>query len=298
MALLLTGLVGCNLLSPILIGFDPQNPDAHGYLAVAVVFLCPGVAIFIMAIAHAVNAHRSVAIKAWGPKLLCLAALGLPLYQAAIQLPKCNLRAHWAAEETTHQILDQPHGALIFTSYFETIFNLWAVQVTSDLRPDLSIIHRHFLSQPGYLDSLRVKISPTIWSILNQWNMTGQIGNHELHLLTEFGPLFFEYDFDLETNIIQHSNPAGLLLHYSDLTKDTKDTKADQHQQRIEIWMTGNGDLQENETRRALAWTHFLLAHFACQRHQLTLAKFHYHYLRALAPMDMKSSNLAHQCGL
>ncbi len=43
-------------------------------------------------------------------------------------LPRNDLTHHWATEETSRELLRQPPGALLLTSYFQTVFDAWAMR--------------------------------------------------------------------------------------------------------------------------------------------------------------------------
>ncbi|MFH1132224.1 MAG: DUF2723 domain-containing protein [Pseudomonadota bacterium] len=286
-AALLTGLVGFNLVGPFLVGFDPMNPDAHGYLAVAVALLSPAIAVFLVAAVRALADRARQTIFVVGAL-----ALALVLFQAIVHLPRCNLRNHWAAEETARHILNQPSGTLLITSYFETIFNVWALQTTADLRPDVRVLHRNFLSQPGYVDDLRVTW-PEIYPLAQNWRQHNRLLLKDLDQFLTKRPIAVEYDLNIPHGLAQKLRPAGLTLTYGGTPQPTDWLL---HRQRIGQWTYELGPVVEHETRRAMTWTHYLLAHFACRRNLTKMARMHIHKALLLAPEAQALKQLAQNC--
>jgi hypothetical protein len=54
--------------------------------------------------------------------------------------------------------------------------------------------------------------------------------------------------------------------------------------------------LDENETRRAVAWLHFLEARFCCERGLEALALRHLEWARRVAPLDRQLEALSRRC--
>ncbi len=292
LGLLFSGLVLLNMCFPFLVGFDPLNPDAHGYLAVAVAFLSPGLCLFIVIAVEtaALAGRRGVVLVA----LVCMVASGSLMYQGASLLERGDLKGHWAAEETARQILAQPPGALLLTSYFETTFNLWAIQSTTDLRPDVLAVHRNFLNQPGYVEA-QGKRSPLLKPYLVRWRDKGHMGARDLDQLAGRRSVRVEYDLNIPPSVITRLQPAGLTLAVGD--PGIKGAFS-AHTRQLKRWARALGPMDEGETRRTAAWTHYLLTHFACLRKMGDLARFHFARAHALAPNDIRLQSLARRCGL
>jgi hypothetical protein len=287
--LLLLSLVGFNLLSPLTVGFDPMNPDAHGYLAVAVAFLGPGLAVMVAAVG-AVLARR----RTWAAALWCLLACGLPLYQGLASLPRCDLRDHWAAEETGRMVLGpQPGRALLVSSYFETAFNLMALRAGADMRPDVRLLHRGFLGMPGYVEDL-ARDAPQLAAAARRWRSAGRLLTTDLDRLARGRPLSLEYDLTLAPQVAARLRPAGLTLAYG------AGPGADpaRHLALIRRWQRALGPVDELETRRTVTWTHYLLARYACGQGDTELARFHHAAASALAPESRDLARLASRCKL
>lgn len=281
-AALLTLLAAGNLLSPFLVGFDPFNPDAHGYLCVAVCTLAPGIAVFLVILIDQLRSHL--------PRLapVALLVLLLPLLQLR-GLAAADLSDHWAAEETGRAVLDVPSGALALTSYFETIFNAWALQSTADLRPDVAVVHRNFLAQPGYAASLGRR-QPELASYLSRWHAQRRPLLADLRALARERAVRVEFDLNVDETLARALGPAGLLLALGDGIDATAASK------RVAAWRAAVGPVSENETRRALTWTHYLLALHGCRYGPRPVGRAHLAAAQKLAPHSRQLTALAARC--
>jgi hypothetical protein len=295
--LLLTALVACNMASPLVVGLDPLNPDAYGYLCIGVAALCPGLAVVIAGAISVLPWHK--AGRRW-PALAVWSLMALlPVYQVFVNLGAVDLREHWAAEETGRQVLlQQPPGALLFTSYFETIFNIWALRATSDLRPDLQVVHRNFISQKGYLDQLAAR-QPQLAPMARRWEQAGHLLAVDLEQLATRRPVRVEVDLNLHREVSARLAPAGLAQAFG--APRTSDGSS-RHRELIEQWERAAGvDAQEQvdlETRRAVVWTHYLICVFACQQSLMEVARFHHAHASRLAPRDLRLARLGERCRL
>ena len=147
-------LLGATLLcmaSQVTMPADPHNPDVHGYLLFAIALLAAGAYWFFAAIAASPRALSSAGA---GPSSSRAAAhvglvfaAALPVLQLSASWNRFSLGAFHAAEEVTRPMLrDLPTGAIALTSYFQSIFLAWHARVVEGERPDVPILHRHFLS--------------------------------------------------------------------------------------------------------------------------------------------------------
>lgn len=290
--LLLLGLAGLNLLSPLTVGFDPLNADAHGYLSVAVAFLGPGLAVLVAVLAGELSAKGR---RRMAPVAVCLVAAGMPIYQAVASLPRCDLRAHWAAEEVSRQMLaHQREGALVLTSYFETIFNLWALRAITDFRADVTVVHRNFIPQPGYVEDLARRV-PWVARPARAWKEAGHLLAEDLGRLAAQRPVDLEIGHNLHAGIVANLRPAGLMQAFGGTTTEEDVAR---HLRRFAQLARAVGPVDELETRRSLTWLHFQLIRFACARGISTLARFHFQQARGLAPRSLQLAALAKSCGL
>ncbi|MBK8482032.1 MAG: DUF2723 domain-containing protein [Proteobacteria bacterium] len=288
-ALLVTALLLGNLASPLLIGIDPFNADAHGYLALSVALLGPLAALPLLAsfprLLAGAGRRRTVMVSA--------GLLVLPALQLAVNEPRCSLSQHWAAEETGRAVLDQPAGSVLITSYFQTVFQVWSLQAMADLRPELELLHRNFLTQPGYLVTLRAN-APELARWGARWRRSGGERVADLDWLARRRPVFVEYDLNLGADVVQRLWPAGMLLAYRPPRAALPDASA--HERRIARWLRQVGEPDELETRRALSWWQYLLARFACRRGLVPLARFHLAQALTLAPQARTLLALRARC--
>jgi transmembrane protein TMEM260 (protein O-mannosyltransferase) len=152
LALLLLGAALCDAATPALVGFDPANPDAYGYLAAAVALLA--------ALACALLA--AVAAAAQRPRLTRALAVALVVAVGAGGLAgraRFSRARFWDAGVALGRFLDAaPPRARLVTSDFQTIFALWYLRAAEARRPDVDIVHRHFLAYPGYREEIARRV--------------------------------------------------------------------------------------------------------------------------------------------
>jgi len=290
-ALLLTSVAGFNLLSPLTVGFDPLNPDAHGYLAVAVAFLAPALAAFVALVGSGLAARRP-----WAPALVLLIATVFPAYQAAANLGRCDLRHHWQAEETARAQLDLPPGALALSAYFGTVFNYWAMRVLHDHRPDVSMFHRHFLPMPGRMERLKERL-PEVGAVAPAWLEAQHLLPEGLDALARKRPVAVEYDLNLLPGVTRRLRPQGLFLQWGS-APGSPTANHMIHQRKVTRWRQAMGPVYERESVRAVMYNHYLLAHYACAAGNLPMARMHHGMARRLGPASTDLLRLAHACGL
>lgn len=287
LGLLLVGLVALNLLSPVLVGLDPYNPDAYGYLCVAIAFLAPAVAVALAASIHVLARPLGMARAVVVGGIGVAALLG---WQVSQNLPRADFRARWAAEETGRQLSDAPPGALLLTSYFESLFNHWALAAAADLRPDLVWLHRNFLATPGYVEQLEARGHP-LARLAAGWRAAGRIPPGDLERL---GTVLVELDTNVSPELLARLRPQGLTQRFGAPRPD--DLR--RHRRRIARWerLIGGELGEDNEARRAALWTHYLLARFGCARGSRALYRHHLERALRLAPHDLSLRRLRERC--
>ncbi|MGZ3442537.1 MAG: protein O-mannosyl-transferase family, partial [Polyangia bacterium] len=152
LALLLLAAALCDAATPALVGFDRANPDAYGYLEAAVALLA--------ALACAIVA--AIAAQAQRPRLLRAVAMALVVAVAAgglLTRARFSRTDFWDTGATLGRFLDGvPPRARLVTSDFQTIFALWYLAAAEARRPDVEIVHRHFLAYPGYREELARRV--------------------------------------------------------------------------------------------------------------------------------------------
>jgi hypothetical protein len=164
---------------PALVGFDPANPDAYGYLEVAIALL----AVLAGVLPAALFARSRRAAQVGGPSLAAATLLA-----GLLGFPRVSLADDGHAARTMGGWLGaMPTRAVLITSYFQTVFGVWYLQSVEGARPDVDLVHRHFLPYPGYGDEVRLR-SPALAPIL---------GARDVQPAPLGRPLVIEYDLDL-----------------------------------------------------------------------------------------------------
>lgn len=152
LALLLLGAALCDAATPALVGFDPANPDAYGYLEAAVALLAALSCAIVGAVAAA--AQRPRTMRAIAAALVVVAGV------AGVATRSRFSRARfWDTGATLGRFLNGvPPRARLVTSDFQTIFALWYLAAAEGRRPDVDSVHRHFLAYPGYREELERRV--------------------------------------------------------------------------------------------------------------------------------------------
>lgn len=209
---------------PAVVGFDPGNPDAYGYLSAAVALLA--------VCAAALPAALSTRLVPPGRVVFSGAFLAAALVAGGLTAPRVTLAEHRDVRETVGGWLDaQPPRALAVTSYFQTVFALYYLRGVEGARPDVDLVHRHFLAYAGYAGEI-VHARPELAPLLGARDV-------DAPALTRAGrPLAVEYDLDLPAPLVDVSREMPI--------PPGAETRA---------------DLQ---SRRFFAWQAFLAARRAC----------------------------------
>jgi hypothetical protein len=174
--------------TPALVGFDPANPDAYGYLEVAVAVLAILACVLPAALLVRVRERRAQATAALLAVLACVGgAFAFPRFSLAGDEGAARTMAHWANLA--------PPRALVVTSYFQTVFVLYYLDAVEGVRPDTDLVHRHFLAYPGYRDEL----------LLRRPALAPLIGARDLARLPDDRAAMIEYDLDLPAPFVRPS---------------------------------------------------------------------------------------------
>ena len=152
LALLLLAAALCDAATPALVGFDPANPDAYGYLEAAVALLAALSCALLAAVAAA--AQRPRATRAVAAALVIAVGVG-----GVAGRGRFSRTRFWDTGVTLGRFLDRlPPRTRLSTSDFQTIFALWYLAAAEARRPDVDVVHRHFLAYPGYRDEIARRI--------------------------------------------------------------------------------------------------------------------------------------------
>jgi hypothetical protein len=223
LALLLGALADAAM--PALVGFDPVNPDAYGYLEAAVALLAVlavGLPVALLERARSSTLASSAAGTLAGASLLAM----------VLAWPRSSLASDWEAQRTLSRFWSSaPARAAVVTSDFQTVFASWYLRAVEGTRADCELVHRHFLSYPGYRDEI-LRASPHLAPLLAE---------RDLVPTPPAWPLLVEYDLDLPDPWVARSQPV--------------DAEASDNPQ----------------AARYAAWQSFLAAHRACRLHDAPL---------------------------
>jgi hypothetical protein len=152
-----------------LLGFDFDNPDALAYLLPAVVALLVTAAAGLAAVTDALRAAPAGRAR-WIPLAL---AGALPLAIVATHPQRVSRRGAEASDRYARAVLDDlPPRAVLVTSYFETAFQVWALQAVEGARPDVAHLDSGFHTYPGF-EALARRRHPDLAALVDAGLRTG-----------------------------------------------------------------------------------------------------------------------------
>ena len=299
LALLCAGGALLDAAAPALVGFDPANPDAYGYLELAVALPAALAAVAPAALVawlagrlRRVSPSRSPS-RSIGP-LIALGGAALALVQGAPRLPSMSLLHFGDTERVAGAILDEaPPRALLISSYYQTVFPLWYLRAVEGRRPDVDHVHRHFLAWPGYAGDVtwrRPELGPLLGS--------RDLEPGPLVALAARRPVRLEYDLDLDDQLALRLAPGVLveaLLPAGAAASRGAMMAAGQRAALLEARL----DLGEPETWRFVFWRAFLDAHRDCRQGRTRDAQAAIARARALlgGNPDPDLEELSRRCG-
>lgn len=225
LGLFLFGAGVLHIAARALVGFDVGNPDAYGYLEAGVALLA------VCACALPVTLSAMARGPAPRGAALTVASLLLAgtLVKGALGFRDFALTRDYDAETVLGTWLDHaPSRALAITSYYQTIFGLYYLRGVEGRRPDVDLLHRHFLAYPG--DRAHMIRRRPLWA-----QLTSARDVDPEKLLASNRPLVIEYDVDLPDALVARSQAVPVPVS------------------------------RELQGRRYEAWERFLAAHRACR---------------------------------
>lgn len=148
--LALAGIAAFGAGGRVLVGFDPQIPDAHGYLLPAV-----GAVLLLGLTGLAILAQQAAAHARVAAILLLLPLPLLPWQLARVHARADLARAHASDTLARWEIDALPPRALLLPAYYQTSFRLWALRAVEHARPDLAVLDRSLLTYPGMAGEAR-----------------------------------------------------------------------------------------------------------------------------------------------
>ncbi len=134
------------VLTKVVLGFEPNNPDLRGYWLPAVLLLAPGAAAFAALVASAGRSARIWTFAVTGLWLLArLGSGGPPLPGPQAEDPRKVANASLASIPA--------HGVALLAD-FNLAFSVWASEAVEGVRPDVSPVIRAFVDHPGYVEHI------------------------------------------------------------------------------------------------------------------------------------------------
>jgi hypothetical protein len=134
------------VLTKVVLGFEPNNPDLRGYWLPAVLLIAPGAAAVGALLVGSGKPGRVGAFALMGIWLATRFAVGgPPLPGPQAEDPRTAANASLAAVS--------PHGIALLAD-FNLAFSVWAAEAVEGARPDVSPVVRAFLDHPGYVDHI------------------------------------------------------------------------------------------------------------------------------------------------
>ena len=255
-AAILAGVAACGLLGRALVGFEPDNPDALGYLL-------PALAALVVLAASGVAAVAAVAPRAGLPA--ALVALAFPAIQLARFGAQSSYRGGEAADRYARAVIAAPPGALVITSYYETHFLAVAAQRIEGERPDVTVVDRNLLTQP-YARAAAHRRFPSLAALLDAPLVGGQ--PTPLAALLHGRPVAMELapNFAPDDPVLPHLYPEGALAGLADAPRDrTVAERADAAAfERFERSLDSPSLPDRHGAERILVWQAFVRARFYC----------------------------------
>ncbi len=291
--LLVGGWLVGNLATQALFNFDPFNPDVHGYFALSVWLLglgagC-GVGLAWSAAAElATQGPVSARVGRWTGPAATAAALGLAGLSVWLGWREAS-RARFYDVEVVNQALlgGVPEGAVVLTSNYKTIFNLWFAQGVQGRRLDVAVVHRNFLEQPAYREEVASR-HPEVLGAAGEGNRLDVAG---LRALAARRPVLLEYDVNVEDGVLPWLEPSGLLFRVVPAGAPAGALPEEVVRRQVGAWeeleaalaaaQDPEGGGVDLETRRYLVWSHYLTTVALVRQGHPRLARFHLE--RALA---------------
>ena len=210
------GLLAATLLtlaSQVTMPADPYNPDVHGYLLFAIMLLAGGIYWLVAQLAAAASEQTAGSVALLGGAL----AVALPVLQVGRTVERWSLSGFHAAEEVTRPLLrDLPQRSVAFTSYFQTVFLAWHARIVLGERPDVALVHRHFLRYPGYA-AREGERYPELRSLLGAYAQRSKFPPAAFARLAQERPVAVEWDLDLQPELMSRYAPRGWLGGVDDL---------------------------------------------------------------------------------
>ncbi len=292
---LLIGIVVTSCAGRVLIGFDGDTPDHHGYLVAAVVGL---MLLGVMGFGVVGNAVG----RDWFAKALAgILVVTVPL-QAWQNADVAKSRHSYAADTVAYWELSQlPSRSIALLSYFQSSFRVWGLRVVEQSRPDVVLLDRSFLTYPGGAREAKFR-NPELSKIIDA-PLKASWPTPKTELLAQPRPVFIQLHFNLEEDIHRFLLPLGSFARLEAVVPNAllrqraeqRDLKSRTVLRRV---LAQSDALETVGVRDTLLWYDTMAIDFYCGRHQLGAAQLALESAFAIAPRDRHLKRLAADCGL
>jgi hypothetical protein len=247
------------------------NPDVLGYLIPAFAACAWAAGAFVHVMLSELSERvplRPLRAAAW----LALPLLALAQWpRAAARADLSRFDATAAFDEARHRSL--PPRALLVTSFPQSVFRAWELEVVERARPDLALLPLPFLRYPGAVDALQRR-GPELAELGRGYLRSGRLELAQLDRLAQRRPLLVELDLGLPGYLAAQLTPEGA-LHRWQPRGATPVPEARLRlaivQRRFRLAMLRQrvaGDLQDQETARQLLGIHYADAVYYALRGQ------------------------------
>jgi hypothetical protein len=298
-AALLGGIAIVVAAGPAMIGFDPDNPDAYGYLLPALGAIALLAAAGVAIVAEQIARERQVVMVA-----LCALAAIVPPAQAMAHGGRASLRKGHTPDTFAHEVMDPlPPNALLVTSYYETAFQTWALHAVEGARPDVALIDRGFLTYPGFAAAARRRM-PDLAKILDPdaplaANRPAPLD--ALHEVSRARPIVFELAPNMEPALEEHLLPDGRAAWFLD-PPPSADIRAKieprdrEAAHELEAALADAPPGERAGATRVILWHTYLEARFYCDHGRSDAARAALDDLLRIDPEDPLAKDLAASC--
>ena len=283
-----------------MLGFDPETPDHHAYLAAAIAAAAILAGAGIIAIAGWVEGRSRP--PALAMPLAALAVAAVAPIQLFANLDRSNLAGAGAADELARfKLEDPPPRALLLTAYFETAFQLDSLRALEGARPDLTILDRSFLTYPGARDEALYHHRELAALIDAPLRAGAPSPVEQLDALARRRPVMAELHPNVDPALGARLVPTGAFAAYMPGVPARLLAAAEHRERRraaiLESRMQTPSSADAERASLALLWRDFLLADHYCRRGRREAAALAIERARERAPTDRTLLDLAERCG-
>jgi len=246
----------------IWLGFSRGNPDAQGYLMLALGGLSCFAAAFLAVIASFLLTRSRKGIRARRLSLaLGWALVAGSLVQVPAHYASADLSRFHATDDFDHAIRRElPPGSVLIVHSPQLIFRYWGGESSELARPDVVLVPVPFLGYPGMVDSL-MRREPALGPFLRGFLLTGELRQPDLQTLSASRPVLVEMDPQVGLGLYDTLAPAGFfhqVLSGGSTSGDCQEGAETQRATMEALYRSLSEDQRDPETRNQLLWRHYV----------------------------------------